>query len=179
MSNKVFIATSLDGYIAAKDGDLTWLTEFPTPTNSDGGFSKFVEGVDAIVMGRNSCEKVLSFDIEWPYTKKVFVLTNSLSKLDSSLSDKAEIVRGDLKLLVKSLNSRGYKNLYIDGGNVIQSFMRLGLIDELTITQIPIILGEGIPLFAKLPQTRLKHLSTEVFDNGMIQSHYKVTIVGG
>lgn len=174
MSNKVFIATSLDGYISTKDGDITWLTDFPNPKNSDGGFSKFIEGVDAIVMGRNSYEKVLSFDCEWPYTKKVFVLSNNLKQPEPSLNEKVEIIRGGLNEVVKSLNSKGYKNLYVDGGNVIQGFMKLGLIDELTITQIPIILGEGIPLFSKLPLTRLKHLNTEVFDNGMVQNHYIV-----
>lgn len=174
MSNKVFIATSLDGYISTKDGDITWLTDFPNPKNSDGGFSKFIEGIDAIVMGRNSYEKVLSFDCEWPYIKKVFVLSNNLKQPEPSLNEKVEIIHGDLNVVVKSLNSKGYKNLYVDGGNVIQGFMKLGLIDELTITQIPIILGKGIPLFSKLPLTRLKHLNTEVFDNGMVQNHYIV-----
>jgi dihydrofolate reductase/ribosomal protein S18 acetylase RimI-like enzyme len=149
LTNYVYIATSLDGYIAGKDGDLTWLNEIPNPSNSDFGFAEFLEKIDALVMGRNTYETVLSFGA-WPYEKPVFVLSNSLSKVPESMEDKAEIIKGDLKTLVNELKNRGYENLYIDGGRVIQSFLKEDLIDEMIITRVPILLGEGIPLFGKL-----------------------------
>lgn len=175
MANKVFIATSLDGYIADENGGIDWLTNFPGPKNHDGGFAKFISGIDAIVMGRNTYEKVLSFGIEWPYTKKVFVLTHTLKNVDPSLETKVELVNGDLRALVQNLNAQGFKNLYIDGGNVIQGFLRENLIDELIITQVPILLGKGILLFENVPRLTLQHLSSEAFDNGMVQNHYKVS----
>lgn len=175
MVNKVFIAASLDGFIADKDGGIDWLHENPSPSGSDGGFSEFMKTVDALVMGRTTYEMVLSFDCEWPYSKKVFVLSNTLKEVDPSLKGKAQIVNGGLDEIVKSLNNQGYTNLYIDGGKTIQSFLSAGLIDELIITQIPIILGGGIPLFGDLPQRlKLEHCETKTFDNGMVQSHYKI-----
>lgn len=174
MANKVFIATSLDGFIADENGGIDWLTTMPNPTEGDAGFSKFMDGIDALVMGRNTFEKVLGFDIPWPYSKKVFVLSNSIKSVDAKLAEKVVVVRDGPKEIVRNLNSQGFTNLYIDGGRVIQSFLREGLIDEMIITQAPIILGRGIPLFSDLPRVRLEHQSTTAFDNGMVQSHYRV-----
>ena len=175
MGNKVFIATSLDGFIADKNGAIDWLHEGPSPSGSDGGFSDFMETVDALVMGRNTYETVLSFDCDWPYSKKVFVLSKSLKEVDPTLKDKSEIINGDLKEVVKKLNDKGYINLYIDGGKTIQSFLKEGLIDELIVTQAPIVLGGGSPLFGELPQRmKFEHCGTKTFDNGMVQSHYKI-----
>lgn len=170
--NKVFIATSLDGYIADKNGDLEWLNSYPAPAEGDAGFSDFISSIDAIVMGRNTFEKVLSFGIEWPYSKKVFILSNTLKRVDSSLSGRVEIIQGDLKVLIQSLNQKGFKELYIDGGQVIQSFLKLDLIDEMTITKVPILLGAGIPLFQNISSSRWTHVKTETFSNGMVQSKY-------
>ncbi len=175
MTNKIFIATSLDGYIADKNGGIDWLHENPSPSGSDGGFSEFMKTVDALVMGRTTYETVLSFDCDWPYSKKVFVLSNSLNEVDPSLKGKAKIINGKLDAVVKNLNDQGYNNLYIDGGKTIQSFLKAGLIDELIITQIPIVLGGGFHLFGDLPQRlKLEHCGTKIFDNGMVQSRYKV-----
>ncbi len=175
MGNKVFIATSLDGFIADKNGNIDWLHENPSPSGNDGGYSDFIQTVDALIMGRGTYETVLGFDCEWPYSKKVFVLSNSLKEVDPSLKGKAEVITGNLRQIVKDLNDQGYRNLYIDGGKTIQSFLREGLIDELIITQVPILLGNGIPLFGELSdRVRLKHLDTKAFDNGLVQSHYTV-----
>jgi dihydrofolate reductase len=174
MSNKVFIATSLDGFIADKSGGIGWLHELPPPSNGDGGFSEFMESIDALVMGRNTYEKVLSFDCDWPYSKKVFVLSSTLKDVDPSLKDKAEVIRGSLKDILNILKGKGFNNLYIDGGKTIQSFLNEGLIDEITITKIPVILGDGIPLFTESARVDVEHQTTQVFDNGMVQSHYRV-----
>lgn len=174
MGNIVYIATSLDGYIATKDGNISWLTEIPNPTGSDYGFSDFMKNIDALIMGRNTYETVLGFGGEWPYSRKVFVLSNSLKELDTSLINKAEIINGDLKNIIRQINESGFKNLYIDGGKTIQAFLNEGLIDELILTQIPIILGAGIPLFGPLGHSvKLEHCSTEVLGGGMVKSHYK------
>jgi len=173
MSNIVYIATSLDGFIAREDGNVDWLIGTPNPDNSDFGFSEFMENIDAIVMGKNSFEMVLSFG-EWPYRKPVFVLSNSLHKIPDNLIGKAEILNGNPLSIIKELNSRQFFNLYVDGGKVIQDFLELGLIDEMIITKIPIVLGSGIPLFTKVSsEQKFKHVKTEVFQNSLVKSHYK------
>lgn len=161
MTNHVYIATSLDGYIATPDGGLDWLCATPNPDDDDYGYAEFIAGIDAIVMGRKTFEKALAFD-SWPYTKPVF-LTNSLVQLPEAVENKAKKVKGDLKELVQQLNETEYGNLYIDGGSIIRSFLAEDLIDELTITSIPVLLGSGIPLFIQLSNTlTFKHQRTEV-----------------
>lgn len=172
MTNYVYIATSLDGYIATSDGGVEWLNEIPNPEQSDFGFSEFISGIDAILMGRETFEKVLSFG-SWPYEKPVFVLTNSLSVIPTDLADKAHIVNGDLRKLVRQLNKQGYKNLYIDGGKTIQNFLEDDLIDEIIIIRVPILLGNGIPLFGVLTkEKRFSHKQTKTYNNGLVQSYY-------
>ena len=172
MKNIVYVATSLDGFIAGIDGDLDWLNNLPNPDRSDYGFADFIRRIDALVMGRNTFETVLAFDA-WPYPKPVFVLSSSLKKIPATLTDKVEIVQGDLVQLVNDLHRRGYQSLYIDGGRTIQNFLRADLIDELIITQVPILLGRGIPLFGDIEQTlKFSHQSTETFTTGLVQSHY-------
>jgi dihydrofolate reductase len=174
MSNIVYVATSLDGYIAGPNGELDWLNEIPNPNKSDFGFKEFMDSIDAIVMGRKTYEKVLAFDGEWPYSKKVFVLSNSLTEVDLSLKDKAEIIKYSPREITIALRERGYYNLYIDGGTTIQGFLADDLIDELIITRIPIILGGGIPLFGKLNERlNFKHFSTQVLEDFLVKSHYK------
>ena len=173
MSNIVYIATSLDGYIADKNGGLDWLQSIPNPDNLDLGWADFLEQIDALVMGRNTFETVCGFDVEWPYPKPVFVLSNTLTSIPEAYSDKAEVVSGQLPEIVESLNLRGFINLYIDGGKTIQSFLKADLIDELFITQIPILLGGGVPLFGTLPNPlTFKRINTKVHLAAMVQTHY-------
>ncbi|MEO1373488.1 MAG: dihydrofolate reductase family protein [Cyanobacteria bacterium J06635_10] len=172
MPNYIYIATSLDGFIATSDGGIDWLLEIPNPEGSDYGYAEFMNGIDAMVMGRNTFEKVLTFG-EWPYHKPVFVLSNSLTEVPGDIIDKAEIVSGDIKELIKELNRRGYHNLYIDGGETIQSFLREDLIDEMIITLCPILLGSGFPLFKKLDKRLdFRHNKTEVYNHTFVKNHY-------
>lgn len=173
MSNKIFIATSLDGYIADVQGNVDWLDTIENPDNTDMGFDVFMATVDALVMGRNTLEKVLSFDCDWPYSKPVFVLTNTLTQVPKEVEGKVSLISGDLSQVVKNLNEQGFINLYIDGGKTIQSFLQAGLIDEMIITLIPILLGQGTPLFSQLDK-RLAYRGTEAtcFSHGLIQTHY-------
>lgn len=173
MSNNIYIATSIDGFIAKKDGGIDWLIELPNPTGSDYGFGAFMERIDAVVMGRNTFELVLTFN-EWIYIKPVFVLSNSLQSLPKNLPGKAELINGNPASVVKQLNLRNYNNLYIDGGKTIQGFLKQDLIDEMIITRIPILLGEGIPLFGVLTrEQKFEHIKTEVYDNILVKSYYK------
>ena len=174
MANLVFIACSLDGYIAQEDGGLDWLNELPNPSVGDAGFSAFIDSIDAIVMGRKTFEKVLSFDVPWPYSKKVFVLSKTLNQVRSDLKDRVEIVQGEIPQLVKSLNQRGFERLYVDGGKAVQSFLNEQLIDEMTVSLVPVILGNGIPLFDQVPKIKLQLLSSMAFDNGLVQIRYRV-----
>jgi dihydrofolate reductase len=172
MPNIVYIATSLDGFIARENGDLDWLMEIPNPDNNDYGFSSFMERIDGIVMGRKTFETVISFK-EWPYTKPVFILSNSLTRVPDGYEEKAEIVNGDLRGIVESLNERGFETLYIDGGKTIQSFLKLDLIDEIIITKVSIILGSGIPLFGKTDsQITLELLSSEILSKDLVKCTY-------
>lgn len=175
MSNIVYIATSLDGYIARKDGNLDWLMEIPNPEDSDFGFSSFMENIDGIIMGRKTFEAVLGFG-KWPYSKPVFVLSNTLKTIPIDLEGKAELLHGNLRAIIDSLQNKGFNNLYIDGGKTIQSFLEQNLIDEIIITKIPIILGSGIPLFVDFDlEIKLEHIKTEVYNNALVKSHYRRT----
>ena len=125
------------------------------------GYNEFISEIDALVMGRTTFETVCEFDIDWPYQKPVFVLSNSLISLPEKYKDKAILIKGSLTEILKQIHKKGYYNLYIDGGKTIQSFLKEDLIDEMTITIIPYLLGGGISLFNKLP----KRLDFECVDS--------------
>nr|CRH05645.1 conserved protein of unknown function [include conserved C-terminus domain of the bifunctional deaminase-reductase] [Candidatus Magnetococcus massalia] len=174
MSNSVFIATSLDGYIADKQGGLDWLHSIPNPEKRDLGFVAFMQSVDALVMGRNTFEVVCGFECDWPYDKPVFVLSNSLREIPSAYSDKATLMQGTPHEVVEKLDVMGLSKRYIDGGITIQRFLQAGLIDEMTITQLPILLGGGSPLFGKLnASVDWELVSSRIELNAMVQSHYR------
>ena len=174
MSNIVYIATSLDGYIADKSGGLEWLNAIPNPEHQDFGFSEFMDRIDALVMGRKTFETVAQFDGEWPYPKPVFVLSNTLASLPDGYDGKAVLMAGPIRDLVENLRQNGYEELYIDGGVTIQNFLQEGLIDEMIITRIPVVLGGGTPLFGTLAEpVMFEHIKTEVLLDAMVQSHYR------
>ena len=174
MSNIVFIATSLDGYIADKDGGVDWLHSIPNPENLDMGYVELNDRIDALVMGRKTFEKVCSFDCDWPYSKPVFVLSNSMKSIPDGYKGKVEPIKGSLSEVMESIHQKGYKHLYVDGGVTVQSFLNEDLIDEMIITVIPILLGGGIRLFGELPiQMEFEHVKTEVFLSAIVQNHYR------
>jgi dihydrofolate reductase len=172
MTNIVYIATSIDGYIAKIDGGIDWLMEIPNPDDSDYGFADFMSRIDGVLMGRKTYEIVQNFD-QWIYTKPVFVLTQTLDTLPGKWAHKAEIVKGDLTEVIKALNDRGIHNMYVDGGKTIQSFLALDLIDELVITTIPVLLGNGIPLFnTNNLELKFEHVETDIYYGGLVKSRY-------
>ena len=172
----VFIATSLDGFIARTNGDLDWLTGAESaPTEQDYGYQEFMDTVDTVVLGRNTFELVSSFDA-WPYGgKRVVVLSSRPNAIPPHLADDVEWLSLPPRRLVERLDVRGASHLYVDGGKTIQGFLKAGLIDELTITRVPILIGAGIPLFGPLGHdVRLAHTATRYFENGFVQSKYRV-----
>lgn len=174
MPAHVFIATSLDGFIARPNGEIDWL---PVPQDGDAedyGYHAFIDGVDAIVMGRHSYEKVLSFG-QWPYNKPVVVLSSRNLQVAPALADRIVVMAGDPSAVVQQCVARGWQSLYVDGGVTIQRFLAAGLVDRLIVTRVPVLLGEGLPLFGPLPaDLPLTHVRTQAYANGLVQSEYRV-----
>jgi dihydrofolate reductase len=173
MTRYIYIAASLDGFIADANGGLDWLINIPNPEQSDYGFAEFMEQVDAVVMGRNTFEQVMAFG-EWPYTKTVFVLSRQLQTLPAHLAGKAELLSGQPAEIVERLGQRGYRDLYVDGGVTIQSFLKEDLIDQMILTQVPILLGAGFPLFGQIGrQLKFEHLKSETLPAGLVKNTYR------
>jgi dihydrofolate reductase len=172
MKASVFIATSLDGFIARQDGGLDWLPADCEPH----GYDEFIATVDAIVIGRKTYETVLAFDA-WPYSKPVVVLSTKMAELKTPEGAVCELMAGAPRDIVTQLAQRGLQHLYVDGGVTIQGFLQAGLIQRLTITRIPVLLGSGIPLFGPLSRDiRLEHVATRWYPSGMVQSEYVVAV---
>lgn len=172
--NKVFIATSLDGYIADKNGGLDWLQSIPNPNNDDMGYVEFTNGIDALVMGRTTFETVIGFDVPWPYNKPVFVLSNKLNEIPENHKEKAFLVKGTLMEILDQIHKKGFHRLYIDGGTTIRNFLKEDLIDEMVLTTIPVLLGGGSSLFTELPnELKFELIETKRYLNQITQNHYK------
>ena len=172
MKTTVYVGTSLDGFIARKDGDITWLTQF-ADDDAIASYKKFMHRIDAIVIGRGTFEKVLTFP-SWPYEHKVFLLSSTMEEIPSEATGKATILSMPPRQILRHLSDEGFSNLYIDGGKVIQAFLKEDLIDELVIAKVPVLIGNGIPLFDELDRdVGFKHIRTEVFSNGLVRSYYE------
>ncbi|WP_417785154.1 dihydrofolate reductase family protein [Tenacibaculum sp.] len=172
--NSVFIATSLDGYIADKNGGIDWLNSIPNPENDDMGYVEFINQIDAILMGRTTFETVIGFDVDWPYNNPVFVLSNKLQEIPESHKNKAYLVKGKLTEILDQIHKKGFKRLYIDGGTTIRSFLKEDLIDEMVLTTIPILLGGGFSLFGELPnELKFELIRVKTYLNQVTQKHYK------
>jgi dihydrofolate reductase len=173
MRASVFIGASVDGFIARQNGDIDWLPEDAEPH----GYDEFIASVDTIVIGRKTFETVLSFEA-WPYgTKRIVVLSGHPVDLSAAIArgGVVEQMGGAPADIVASLAARGAQHLYVDGGITIQRFLRARLIDRLVITRVPVLIGDGIPLFASLPEdVRLRHVATRSYPSGLVQSEYEV-----
>ena len=169
----VYCAASLDGFIARANGDIDWLGE-GEPDN-DYGWSKFICDIDAIVMGRVTFEQLLTFD-DWHYGKiPMTVLSRTLDQIPDKLSDHVTTSALPPKELLAQLEEQGRRRVYVDGGKTIQSFLSAGLIDELIITTIPILIGDGIPLFGPLEQDlSWEHFNSELYPGGLRKNFYRI-----
>jgi len=172
----VFVGVSLDGFIAREDGAIDWLP-FPGPEEAEAhGFKKFIDSIDAIVIGRKTYETVLALD-HWSYYggKPVIVLSGRPVSIPDRLRKTVESMTASPGDVVKALAKRGMKHLYVDGGKTIQGFLSAGLIHGLVITRVPILIGSGTPLFGALPRdVKLRHVRTQAFPSGLVQSEYEV-----
>ncbi|MCH9621705.1 MAG: putative protein YyaP [Chlamydiia bacterium] len=167
----IYIACSIDGFIARQDGSIDWLEEGHTG-NEDYGFKKFMKSVDAVIMGKNTYEVISKFD-EWPYPdKKVIVLSSSLNKIRKE----AKVYNKQLDNLLNTLHTEGINHVWVDGGITLSKFINDGLIDEITITKIPVILGSGIPLFNSIKkEQRIDLINAQSYPSGLVQLKYKLT----
>ncbi len=172
----IFIAISLDGLIARPNGAIDWLTSPAYASDEDYGYKTFIHSVDALVMGRNSYETVLGFE-QWPYAgTKVIVLSSRSLNVPETLAASVEVMGGPPADVLAQLAQRGMRHLYIDGGKTIQSFLAAGLIDEMTITSIPVLIGEGLPLFGKLAHdVHFQLVESKAYPVGFVQSKYRAT----
>ena len=173
MKVSVFVGASVDGFIARRNHALDFLPDTPEPH----GYDEFIATVDALVMGRNTYEVVLGFGGDWPFTKPVFVVTRRPFDPPKATTKGAivEGIAGEPAEIVKRLEDRGFRHLYVDGGLTIQSFLRAGLVTRLIVTRVPVLIGEGIPLFGSLARdVKLRHVATRTYPSGLVQSEYDV-----
>ncbi|MDO8930161.1 MAG: dihydrofolate reductase family protein [Bacteroidota bacterium] len=166
----LYIAMSLDGYIAKQDDDISFLTAVEQE-GEDYGYSKFIETIDAVILGRKTYDKILAMGIDWPYgDRKVYVLTRT-PKPDSG---NIQFYSGSLSDLISTLKNQEGKHIYCDGGaETVHQLLQLDLIDELTISIIPILLGDGIRLFkGGLQEQKLQLINAQSFEKGLMQLRY-------
>jgi dihydrofolate reductase len=172
MTVSVFIGTSVDGFIARPNDDLDFL---PPGGGEPHGYNEFIASVDAIVIGRKTFEKVLTMG-PWPYgDKRVVVLSSRPVDLSAAAGGVVEQMAGPPAQIVSQLVASGAHHLYVDGGITIQGFLRAGLIQRLIITRVPVLIGDGVPLFGTLPRDiLLRHVATRHYPSGLVQSEYNV-----
>lgn len=165
----VYIAASIDGYIARKDGSLDWLDRVGG-FDDDYGFKDFLDSIDGLIIGRKTYEVAITVPDTYP-GKKVVVLSNSLESVTHGM----ELYRGDLTVLVNRLHKEGIQHIWVDGGTTLSQFLSLQLVDTMTISIIPIILGDGIPLFNILDkEISCRLISSQSYQSGLVQTRYEV-----
>jgi len=170
----LYIATSLDGFIARKDGSIDWLSPYENG-QEDYGYNDFLKKIGIVLMGNTTYKQVLSFG-EFPYRgKDCYVFTRNKEKRKD---ENVIFVSKNAKDFISQLNLKDDKNIWLVGGaSIIDKFLKFDLIDEFIITIIPILLGEGIPLFkGRSDEKNLKLIDVKTFDRGLVQLYYKIKI---
>ena len=173
MKASAFVGTSLDGFIARRNGDLDFL---PPDGGEPHGYTEFMATVDALVLGRKTYDKVLTFDA-WPYGQKPVVVLSTHPLAPAPPGAAVEQMSGAPSEIVARLAARGIGHIYVDGGITIQRFLEAGLIQRLIITRVPVLIGTGIPLFGALRRDiSLEHVATRQYASGLVQSEYLVAV---
>jgi dihydrofolate reductase len=172
LKTSVFVGVSLDGFVARSNGEFDFL---PADGGEPHGYDEFIATVDVIVIGRKTFETVLSLP-EWPYgSKRVVVLSSRTLDLSAVPGHPVEQMAGTPAEIVAKLAAQGAHHLYVDGGITLQNFLQAGLIQRITITRVPVLIGRGIPLFGPLEQDiRLQHIATQTYTSGLVKSEYQV-----
>ncbi len=177
-TGSVFLGMSVDGFIARLDGDLSWLVGDgdvggapDDGAGGDFGFGDFLAGIDALIMGRSTYDFIAPMD-DWPYgSRPVHVLSTTLSPGD----DPRVVVHRSLDEAVAALTAAGYRRVYVDGGRTVHTFLRAGLISDLTLSRVPVLIGTGHTPFGELAaDVPLEHVRTQTFPGGMVQTTYRV-----
>ncbi len=176
MRMSVFVGASLDGFIARKNGSLDFL---PSVSGDPNGYSEFLATIDACVIGRKTYEWILDWmrrtDSGWPYEKPVVVLTHNPGRLKLPKLANCEAWNSSPRRTAARLEKRGVRRVYLDGGRTIQAFLRAGLVERIIVNRYPVLIGQGVPLFGKLPSDiRLRHVSTQAYPKGLVKSEYRV-----
>jgi dihydrofolate reductase len=168
----VFVGVSVDGFMARRNGEFDFL---PEGGGEPHGYDEFMAGIDTLVIGRKTYESVLPYP-KWPYgNKRVVVLSSRPIDFSRVRGGKVEQMDGDPGEIAAKLASSGTRNVYVDGGITVQRFLQAGLIQRLTITRVPVLIGEGIPLFGALPgDVRLRHVATQAYASGLVKTEYQV-----
>ena len=190
MKCSIFIAPSVDGYIATEDDGVNWLETVGKAISEEEASSdlmkhfnmsmpNYMKDVDCMIIGRKLMEVLSSFNLtpeQWPYgDTKIIVLSNTMKEPSVNLKDRVEMYYGPIRELITKLEKEGYKHAYVDGGTTITTFLNLELINEMTLTLAPVLLGSGIPLFGKLlKQISLEDAQATAFPNNFIEIKYKV-----
>ena len=172
MRASVFVGTSLDGFIARRGGQYDFL---PGDGGEPHGYDEFIATVDVLVIGRKTFETVLALP-EWPYgSRQVIVLSSRPLDFSAIRGGRIEQMSGPPAEIFSQLSARGFKHVYVDGGITVQAFLRAGLIQRITITRVPVLVGDGIPLFGSLPHdVHLRHIATQTYASGLVKSEYEV-----
>lgn len=173
MQISAFIATSLDGFIARPDHSIDWLDNATSDATEDYGYEAFISTISSVVMGRKTFQRILTFP-QWPFQhQRVIVLSQTMKEVPPSLKDSVQLFDGTPGQLVDILDAEGDSHVFVDGSRAIQSFIAENLLSDITITTLPILIGDGVPLFGSLDRdVQLNHISTKAYQNGFVQSHY-------
>lgn len=172
----LYIATSLDGFIARPDGNIDWLTSIPSPQTGDYGYSEFLQSIGTIIMGRKTYNEIIGFGVDWPYIGiDSYVVTRD--KEFEIQSSETYLLTENIIDFVAKIKNNGNKDIWlVGGGQLITKFINEGLLDKMIITIIPKIIGEGIPLFAEKPiESNWKLIETKSFDTGIVTLTYEKT----
>lgn len=173
MKASVFVGTSVDGFIARSNGEFDFL---PAGGGEPHGYDEFMASVDALVIGRNTFETVLTLGA-WPYGKKPVFVLSARPLAPAPAGAVVERMSGDPADIVSRLSARGIRHAYVDGGITVQRFLGAGLIQRLIITRVPVLIGSGIPLFGATPRDiHLEHVATRQYASGLVQSEYTVVV---
>lgn len=172
---KLYIATSIDGYIAREDGSLDWLENLPNPDQTDYDYKKFYDTIDVVVMGRKTYEIILGFDVDWPYGDSTTYIITSRKAYQPETENTKVLNRLDSRML-SQIRSSAKKNIWVvGGGKLITSLLNTGVVEEMVLCVIPIILGSGIPLFPDKPkETNFSLIKSNSYKSGAVLNYYKI-----
>ncbi|MBX2876491.1 MAG: dihydrofolate reductase family protein [Saprospiraceae bacterium] len=170
---KLYIAISLDGYIARKDGSIDWLEALPNPNKIDYGYTAFYETIDTVIMGRKTYDQILGFDVPWPYEQCTTYLATREADFQPP-TPQTKVIQGEISSATRSIVKEEGKDIWlVGGGQLVAFYLNEGLIDEMMLFIIPTIIGEGIPLFPSPLRESSFHLqSTEHYETGAVLLHY-------